>query len=165
MLTPPMSNPKNLLWLVANRASGSNDDDTLSAVISALTDSGYAPAKVVDCAADPLPTRADLEAARVGVLAVFTGDGTLSAVVPPLEGWAGHVLVLPGGTSNLLVEICHGPDNAIGDDFSSNNAIVQQTIDFPYQVSLTYRANDVSNACNSPLISNTQETRRPRLWL
>lgn len=104
-----MLTAKNLLWLVANRASGSNDDDTLGAVISALTDSGYAPAKVVDCAADPLPTRADLEAAGVGVLAVFTGDGTLSAVVPPLEGWAGHVLVLPGGTSNLLAHLLHEP--------------------------------------------------------
>ena len=90
------------LWLVANRASGSNDDDALGAVVSSLTEIGYAPGKVIDCAADALPTRADLEAAGVGVLAVFTGDGTLGAVVPPLEGWAGHVLVLPGGTSNLL---------------------------------------------------------------
>ena len=109
MLTPPMSVPKTLLWLVTNRASGSNDDDTLGAVISALTASGHAPAKVIDCAADPLPTRADLEAAGVGVLAVFTGDGTLSAAVPPLAGWAGHVLVLPGGTSNLLAHVLHQP--------------------------------------------------------
>lgn len=97
------------LWLVANRASGSNDDAALAALTQSLADIGHPPAKVIDCSAGTLPTRAALEAAGVKVLAVFTGDGTLGAVVPALEGWDGKVLVLPGGTANLLAHRLHNP--------------------------------------------------------
>ncbi len=98
-----------LLWLVANSASGSNDADTLAALTAQLGMAGHAPARVIDCSTEDLPGRADLEAARVTTLAVFTGDGTLGAVLPPLEGWAGQVLVLPGGTTNLLAKTLHDP--------------------------------------------------------
>ena len=95
------------LWLVANSASGSNDDDALAALIEQLDASGNAPARVIDGASETLPSRVALEQAGVGTLVVFTGDGTVSALLPPLEGWPGQVLVLPGGTTNLLAKMLH----------------------------------------------------------
>jgi hypothetical protein len=44
---------------------------------------------------------------------VFTGDGTIHAVVPPLEDWGGAVLILPGGTANLLARALHGESDAV----------------------------------------------------
>ena len=57
---------------------------------------------------EPQPDRAALEAADVDLLAIYTGDGTINGVVTQLYGWAGHVLVLPGGTQNLLAKALHG---------------------------------------------------------
>ena len=97
------------LWLVANSASGSNDENSLAALVEQLGGAGHAPARVIDCAAEDLPRRAALEQAGVATLVVFTGDGTVSALLPPLEGWSGQALVLPGGTTNLLAKLLHSP--------------------------------------------------------
>lgn len=97
------------LWLVVNSASGSNDDTAQAALIETLTVHGLAPARVIDCSAESLPTRAALEAGGVATLVVFTGDGTVGALLPPLEGWSGQALVLPGGTTNLLAKMLHQP--------------------------------------------------------
>ena len=97
------------LWLVVNSASGSNDEAGLAALIAQLSGHGSAPARVIDCSAEDLPVRAELEAGGVATLAVFAGDGTIGAVLPPLEGWGGQVLVLPGGTTNLLAKMLHQP--------------------------------------------------------
>ena len=98
-----------ILWLVANSASGSNDDHALAGLVERLHATCHAPARVIDCSSETLPGRAELEQAGVATLAVFTGDGTLSALLPPLEGWDGRVLVLPGGTTNLLAKALHEP--------------------------------------------------------
>ena len=98
-----------VLWLVANSASGSNDDDTQAALIERLRGAGHAPARVIDCSSETLPTRDALEQSGVGTLAVFTGDGTIGALLSALEGWRGQVLVLPGGTTNLLAKMLHDP--------------------------------------------------------
>ncbi len=45
-------------------------------------------------------------------LVVFTGDGSLNAVIEAMSGWDGEVLVLPGGTMNLLSARLHGRDVA-----------------------------------------------------
>jgi hypothetical protein len=44
----------------------------------------------------------------VATLAVFTGDGTINTASTGIEGWGGTVLVLPGGTQNLLSKTLHG---------------------------------------------------------
>ena len=100
------------LWLVCNSASGSNDEASLAALQAALAEAGCEPARIIDCAAEDLPDRGALEAAGVACVAIFTGDGTVSALVPALEGWAGTVLVLPGGTANLLAKTLHGDRTA-----------------------------------------------------
>jgi hypothetical protein len=95
-------------WLAINSASGSNDPAAVDALVAALDAAGAKPARTIDCSSEDLPTRAKLEGAEVACLAIFTGDGTINALVPQLEGWAGQVLILPGGTANLLAKSLHG---------------------------------------------------------
>lgn len=108
-MTVPIS-----LWLVTNHASGSNDDAALAALAEAFAAAGIAPARRIDFAQGD---GADLSAAllhRAGAthLVIYAGDGTVSAVLSQVEGWSGAVLVLPGGTMNLLAKALHGPDVA-----------------------------------------------------
>ncbi len=116
------------LWLVANSASGSNDEDALAALVEQLGAAGHAPARVIDGAAEDLPTRVALEQSGVATLVVFTGDGTVGALLPPLEGWSGLVLVLPGGTTNLLAKMLHATceTDAIIAAFAAGRAEVVQ---------------------------------------
>lgn len=105
-------NPQAPFWLVINSASGGNDEASLAALRAAFDMAGCSPDRIVDCCDEALPDRAALEAAGVAALAIFTGDGTISTLVPTLEGWAGQVLVLPGGTANLLAKALHGHQTA-----------------------------------------------------
>lgn len=95
-------------WLVVNSASGSASPEALAGVVSALTAMGNEPARVVDCREAPLPDKVALDAAGVSLVVAHAGDGTTGALVAPLEGWGGQVLVLPGGTQNLLARALHG---------------------------------------------------------
>lgn len=105
-------NEKNTLWLIANGASGSNDDDALARLIAAMNQAGAAPDRLIDCQTDHLPDRTELERHNVGRLAIFTGDGTANAAISRIEGWAGQVVVLPGGTANLLAKALHGESSS-----------------------------------------------------
>ena len=100
------------LWLVANGASGSNDHAALDRLIEALRVVGNQPALVIDCQTDELPDRAALERNDVTTLAIFTGDGTANTAITSVEGWDGEVLLLPGGTANLLAKALHGECSA-----------------------------------------------------
>ena len=51
---------------------------------------------------------AELDAAGIKRLAIFTGDGSLNAAITNLYGWGGKILVLPGGTMNLLCKRLNG---------------------------------------------------------
>lgn len=96
------------IWLVVNAASGSNDGDAEERLVEALSAAGHAPARVVRLPDDDLPDAAALDSAGVDLLVTFTGDGTANAQVAKLHGWNGQVLVLPGGTQNLLARTLHG---------------------------------------------------------
>ena len=106
-----MENSKTI-WLVRNDASGSNADETLDALVAAFTASGIEIAHTIAFPDDPLPDPAALDAAGIETLAVFAGDGTVNTLVRQLAGWQGQVLVLPGGTMNLLANLLHGPAEA-----------------------------------------------------
>jgi hypothetical protein len=93
-------------WLVVNAASGSNDEAAVTEVVAALTAAGHAPARIIDVSADGAPRAGNLP--RGGLLVVFAGDGTVNSVVSGVQGWDGEVLVLPGGTANLLSRALHG---------------------------------------------------------
>ncbi|KMS52794.1 diacylglycerol kinase [Novosphingobium barchaimii LL02] len=96
------------VWLVCNPASGSNDEAAVEALASAIADAGLDLARVVRFPDDAAPKPADLDAAGVDILAVFGGDGTTHSIVAAAYGWRGAVLVLPGGTMNLLAKRMHG---------------------------------------------------------
>lgn len=96
------------LWLVVNAASGSNSDAAVHDVTVALAHAGCAPARTVRFPDEDLPTRDLLEREGVATLAIFTGDGTINTATTRIEGWSGRVLVLPGGTQNLLSKSLHG---------------------------------------------------------
>ena len=99
-------------WFCANAASGSNDAAAVRAVLEAFAAAGITPARVIDIPSHGAPSREEVTRAGVELLAVFAGDGTLNTVVSGLEGWPGKVLVLPGGTANLLSRVLHGERTA-----------------------------------------------------
>ena len=98
------------IWLLTNARSGSNSDAALEALQTHCQQKGFAIAKHIRFPDEDLPTIAELDSAGVGRLAIFTGDGTLNAAVTRLAGWGGEVIVLPGGTMNLLSKRLHGPE-------------------------------------------------------
>ncbi|MCJ2187497.1 acylglycerol kinase family protein [Novosphingobium beihaiensis] len=100
------------VWLVCNEASGSNGQAATGAVKSALDDAGFILGRTISFPEESLPGPDDLDAAGVGMLAVFTGDGSIHAAVERLAGWHGAVLVLPGGTMNMLSKRMHGDVDA-----------------------------------------------------
>lgn len=100
--------PLSELWLVLNAKSGSNDDSAIEELRDHCERKGLTLTHEIRFPDEDLPTRAELDAAGVECLAVFTGDGTLNAAITGLYGWPGAILVLPGGTMNLLSTRLHG---------------------------------------------------------
>lgn len=99
------------LWLVTNGASGGNSAEAVRAVTAALARAGQPVARQL-ALDDGMPSTRDLAAAGVAALAVFGGDGTVNGLATRLEGWDGALLVLPGGTANLLARTLHGARSA-----------------------------------------------------
>lgn len=95
-------------WLVLNQASGSYDEEREALLLEGLERAGRKPDRIVDCSSDHLPDAATLDNAGVGFLVVHGGDGTLNSAIGRLDGWAGTVLALPGGTANLLCKMLYG---------------------------------------------------------
>lgn len=95
-------------WLIVNPASGSNDSGTAETLTAALTSRGWRIDRVLAFPDDPLPTGAALDAAGIGLVVIYTGDGTMNGLIGRLDGWGGAVLALPGGTMNLLPHRLHG---------------------------------------------------------
>lgn len=95
-------------WLVTNPASGSASAAVRTAIEAALADIGTALAGSTAFPEAPLPSPADLDGAGVDTLILFAGDGTINAAIQAVRGWPGHILILPGGTMNLLAKTLHG---------------------------------------------------------
>ena len=96
------------IWLVTNSASGSYSEEAVADLAGRFAAVGLALDHVLTIPDESAPDRSTLEAARVDLLVIYTGDGTINGVVTGLYGWAGDVLVLPGGTQNLLAKALHG---------------------------------------------------------
>jgi hypothetical protein len=101
-------NQERPIWLVNNASSGSNDDAALASLERACGEHAFHVAHRTVFPAQDLPTPAILDAAGIGLVAVFAGDGTINTLIASLAGWSGAVLVLPGGTMNLLYHRLHG---------------------------------------------------------
>jgi hypothetical protein len=94
--------------LVINSNSGnanSVDEDVLAA---AFRSNGFEIVARVCLPDDDIPVRGDVEGHEIETVAVCAGDGTISGICSNLAGWSGEILVLPGGTMNLLSRRLHG---------------------------------------------------------
>lgn len=97
--------------LVANSRSGSFDQsviDELLARARALNLGSVESVLLPDAECPP-----SSELGEDDIVAVFGGDGTISAVINNLTGWEGAVLILPGGTMNLACQRLHGDADAM----------------------------------------------------
>lgn len=104
---------KRTTWLIYNGSSGSFDRTLLGEVTVMLRDAGYAPDRVTDCCEGDIPSADQANRAGVKLIAILGGDGTLSRTIAGLEGFAGAVLPLPGGTFNLLCRMIYGERDPI----------------------------------------------------
>lgn len=97
--------------VICNRRSGSYSEALESEIDDALTRAGHDIARHIVLPDMDLPSRDALEAEGVGLVAIFSGDGTITALTEKLTGWDGEILVLPGGTMNLLAKRLHHGDD------------------------------------------------------
>jgi diacylglycerol kinase family enzyme len=102
-----MNRPRPI-WLVNNPSSGSNDDAALQALEACCGEHGFRVAHRTAFPAQDLPSPAMLDAGGIDRVAVFAGDGTINSLLGAVAGWSGAVLVLRGGTMNLLYHRLHG---------------------------------------------------------
>lgn len=96
------------IWLAVNAASGSNNDGAVLALEEAFNDAGCKIARRVGFHDEGPPSLDQLRREAVDILVIFTGDGTVNSIVSGLHGWEGAILVLPGGTMNILAGRLHG---------------------------------------------------------
>jgi hypothetical protein len=104
------------IWLAVNAASGSNSETALAALDQAFDAAACTIARRLGLHQRGAPSLAELRREAVDMLVIFAGDGTVNALVTGLYGWEGSVLVLPGGTMNLLARRLHGdagPDEIV----------------------------------------------------
>lgn len=101
-------NARRPIWLVNNTASGSNSEAALAALEQCCGEHGLHVVRRTAFPDQDLPTPAALDAEGIDRVAVFAGDGTVNSLLTGLAGWDGAVLVLPGGTMNLLYHRLHG---------------------------------------------------------
>ncbi len=95
------------IWLILNRASRAVGDDWEQNLAALCAARGWHVAGTTDFPHDDLPGPDDLAAANVDMAVVAAGDGTINAVARTLDPWDGALLVLPGGTMNLLARALH----------------------------------------------------------
>lgn len=101
-------NTSGAIWLVCNAASGSNDAAALAALDTAFADNGLVIAGRTAFPDEPLPDTAFLDGRGIATVAIYAGDGTINSSIRHFAGWRGALLVLPGGTMNLLAHRLHG---------------------------------------------------------
>ena len=92
--------------LVVNCRSGSYDREAIDAILEHATELGCGATREIRIPDDDCPGPDDLDENEL--LAIYAGDGTVNATVTGLYGWNGAVLILPGGTMNLLSKRLHG---------------------------------------------------------
>ncbi|MAF63862.1 MULTISPECIES: diacylglycerol kinase family protein [Pseudomonadota] len=95
-------------WLIVNEASGSYDAAVIADIVTWFAESDQPVDCIVRCPDEDLPTPDKLDREGVETLAIYAGDGTTNSALKQAAGWDGDVLILPGGTMNLLARALHG---------------------------------------------------------
>jgi Diacylglycerol kinase catalytic domain len=94
--------------LIINKSSGSVGSVDFEELKQSFAVAGFAIEQVVELPEEELLERAEVEKMAVDVVATLSGDGTVAGVCEKLSGWSGALLVLPGGTMNLLSRRLYG---------------------------------------------------------
>jgi len=94
------------VWLIFNPASRSVTDKMIAAIDATLAAAGVEVVGRSQFPDDDLPDPAML--GGVDTVIVAAGDGTINATAHRLDDWPGRLLVLPGGTMNMLPKALHG---------------------------------------------------------
>lgn len=98
------------LWLITNPHSGSAAPEKCAAIEAVCEERGLTLAGRTRFPDENLPAPDGLNGADTVLL--FAGDGTINAALRALEGWDGAVLILPGGTMNMLAKRLHDGTDA-----------------------------------------------------
>jgi len=96
------------LWFITNPKSGTATPAKAEALEAICSERGLHLAGRTAFPNQSLPTPRALDAAGVDTVVLFAGDGTINAAVTALLEWKGSILILPGGTMNLLAKLLHG---------------------------------------------------------
>lgn len=94
--------------LIVNSASGSAGAIERDELLVKLQACGLDIIETVEMPDNDIPDRKAVEKTGVEVVTVLSGDGTVASVCDTLIGWDGQILILPGGTMNLLSRRLHG---------------------------------------------------------
>jgi diacylglycerol kinase family enzyme len=96
------------LWFITNPNSGSADHAKAEALGEVFVEHGLEIVGRTGFPEEELPTEAELASAKADTAVLFAGDGTINAAVCALATWDGAILILPGGTMNMLAKTLHG---------------------------------------------------------
>lgn len=96
------------LWFITNVKSGTATPAKAEAIEAVFAERGLELAGRTRFPDEPLPEVAALDAQGVDTVVLFAGDGTINAAICALSKWDGAILILPGGTMNLLAKQLHG---------------------------------------------------------
>lgn len=96
------------IWLIYNPRSRTADEALVQQIEDAFAGAGKPIARKLELGEDALPKVDDLRQAGVTLLIQLSGDGSINGLASALDGWEGALLVLPGGTMNLLSKSLHG---------------------------------------------------------
>lgn len=94
--------------LIVNTLSGSAAAVDVAEIREALQAAGLSVDHVAQMPEDDCPDRAAIEKLGVDAVVILSGDGTVARLCEGLRDWQGALLVLPGGTMNLLSRRLYG---------------------------------------------------------
>jgi diacylglycerol kinase family enzyme len=95
------------VWFVSNVHSGTATLEKCEAIEAILAERELELAGRTRFPDDALPNPDTLKQANADTVLLFAGDGTNNAALCRLAAWDGAVLILPGGTMNLLAKRLH----------------------------------------------------------
>lgn len=93
---------------IINPRSGSFDEALVADLEALLADAGQPVGRKLALGDEELPTAQAAQAEGLDLIIILSGDGSISAAADALAGWDGTLLILPGGTMNLLCGALHG---------------------------------------------------------
>lgn len=96
------------IWFISNARSGSASDEKCEAVKTICHERGLRLVGHSRFPEEALPEPDMLAQAGADTVLLFAGDGTINATLRAIGDWDGGVLILPGGTMNLLAKALHG---------------------------------------------------------